>query len=227
MQKIFEKQAYHLLAAVILAGLVWAGARGPALSGSFLGLPTGTWLVLAVLFPILHQLYVVVMWRGELYYAWLSRALGDKAFTVWGVGFMILFLARPATVLALGIANQGSLPLPLWLNLPLIAACLAVTGYMAYSFVRYFGVERALGMDHFDSQAFRGQPLVREGIFAWSSNAMYTYAFLALWAVGLIFQSRAALLAAGFNHLFVWAHYFFTEYPDMLAIYGKDPPPGN
>ena len=51
---------------------------------------------------------------------------------------------------------------------------------------------------------------------------MYTFAFLALWMIGLIFQSRAALLAAGFNHAFVWAHYYFTEYPDMKVIYGED-----
>ena len=220
--KIFYKQGYHLLSAVFLAGLVWALARGFALAGSFAGLSTGTWLVLAVLIPILHQLYVVVFWRGELYYDWLSKALGDMAFGAWGVGFMILFIGRPLTVLALGISNRGSLSIPLWLNIPLIAVCLAVTVYMAYSFVKYFGVERALGMDHFDPQAFRGQPLVREGIFAWSSNAMYTFAFLALWLIGLIFQSKAALLATGFNHLFVWAHYFFTESPDMQAIYGED-----
>ena len=225
--KILHKQGWHLLSAVLLAGLVWAAARGNALSGSFWGLSTGTWLVLAVLFPVLHQLYVVVCWRGELYYGWLSKALGEKAFTAWGVGFMILFLARPLTVLALGIANQGSLPVPPWLNIPLIAICLGVTAYMAYSFVKYFGVERALGMDHFEPQRYQGQPLVREGIFAWSANAMYTYAFLALWMIGLIFQSEAALLAAGYNHLFVWAHYFFTEYPDMQTIYGVDPPSGN
>ncbi len=225
--KILYKQGYHLLSAVLLAGLVWAGARGNALTGSFGGVSTGTWLVLAVLFPIMHQVYVVVCWRGELYYSWLSKALGEKAFTAWGVGFMILFLARPLTVLALGISNQGSLPIPPWLNFPLITICLGVTAYMAYSFLKYFGVERALGMDHFNPQAFIGQPLIREGIFAWSSNAMYTFAFLALWTIGLIFQSKAALLAAGFNHLFVWAHYFFTEYPDMQVIYGEDPISGN
>jgi len=220
--KILYKQGYHLLAAAVLAGLVWALARSTTLAGSFLGLSTSRWLALAVMFPILHQLYVVVFWRAELYYGWLSKILGDKAFTAWGFGFMALFLTRPLTILALGIANRGSLSIPLWINIPLIAVCLAVTIYMGYSFAKYFGVERALGQDHFDPQAYRGQPLIREGIFAWSSNAMYTYAFLALWMIGLIFQSWAALLAAGFNHLFIWAHYLFTEAPDMQAIYGED-----
>lgn len=220
--KIFHKQGCHLLAAVALAGLVWVLARSSVLGGSFLGLSTSRWLVLAVAFPILHQLYVVVGWRAELYYGWLSKTLGDKAFTAWSIGFMVLFLTRPLTVLALGIANRGSLSIPLWINIPLIAVCLGITIYMAYSFTKYFGVERALGRDHFDPRAYHGQPLIREGIFAWSSNAMYTYAFLALWMIGLIFQSWAALLAAGFNHLFIWAHYLFTEVPDMQAIYGED-----
>jgi hypothetical protein len=132
---------------------------------------------------------------------------------------MILFIARPVTVLALGLANQGTFLIPLWLNYLLIVICLGVTGYMGYSFVKYFGVERALGMDHFELNDYRNKPFVREGIFRWSSNAMYTYAFLALWMIGLIFTSRAALLAALFNHLFIWAHYYFTEYPDMKYIY--------
>jgi protein-S-isoprenylcysteine O-methyltransferase Ste14 len=147
--------------------------------------------------------------------------LGDKAFAVYAVGFMVLFLSRPVTVLALGIANQGSLPISPWLNVPLISINLVVLVYMAYSFVKYFGVERALGMDHFDPETYRDRSFVKEGIFTWSENAMYTYAFLALWVIGLFFQSRAALLAALFNHLFIWAHYFFTEHPDMQEIYGK------
>jgi protein-S-isoprenylcysteine O-methyltransferase Ste14 len=132
---------------------------------------------------------------------------------------MILFLARPLTVIALSFANQGTFPIPLWLNVPLIVTCLGVIIYMTYSFLKYFGIERALGMDHFKPEEYRNKPFVREGIFRWSSNAMYTYAFLALWLVGLIFTSSAALLAALFNHLFIWAHYYFTELPDMQYIY--------
>jgi hypothetical protein len=93
---------------------------------------------------------------------------------------------------------------------------------MAYSFLKFFGAKRALGMDHFNPDLYRELPFVREGIFKWSSNAMYTYAFLALWVIGLIFESRAALLGALYNHLFIWAHYYFTELPDMQTIYGEN-----
>ncbi|MCK5793505.1 MAG: hypothetical protein KAH12_02280 [Anaerolineales bacterium] len=217
--KILEKQGYHLFSILVLVGGIWLAARGDILEGSFLGLSTRTWLILSVLFPILHQIYVVIFWRGELYYGWLSKTLGERAFTAWAVGFMILFLARPITIFALAIANHGTLAIPVWINIPLIGICLGIVAYMAYSFIKYFDAERALGMDHFKPDEYRELPFVREGIFKWSSNAMYAYAFLALWMIGLIFNSKAALLAALFNHLYIWAHYYFTEHPDMQYIY--------
>lgn len=220
MMKIFEKQAYHLLSILVLGAGVWFLARGDVLVGSFLGLSTGSWLLMAFLFPVIHQIYVVILWRAELYYDWLSKNLGDRAFTIWGFGFMLLFLARPITILGLAIANQGTLVIPLWINSLLICASLAILIYMGYSFVKYFGVKRALGMDHFEPDRYRELPFVREGIFKWSSNAMYTYAFLALWVIALIFNSKAALLGAAFNHIYIWAHYYFTENPDMKFIYG-------
>jgi hypothetical protein len=221
MRTIVERQGWHLLTAITLAGVVWLGTRWIDLSGTALGLSTRTWLFLGVVLPIFHQFYVVLLWRGELYYQWLSKRAGENAFRIWAAGFMILFLTRPVTIIALGIADQGSQPIPLWLNIPLIGASTLICLYMAYSFVRYFGPKRALGMDHFQPDLYRDLPFVREGIFKWSSNAMYTYAFLALWVVGLVFQSRAALLGALFNHIFIWAHYYFTELPDMRAIYGE------
>lgn len=220
--KILEKQGYHLLSILVLVGGIWLAARGDILEGAFLGLSTRTWLILSVLFPLLHQIYVVICWRGELYYGWLSNALGERAFIIWGIGFMILFLARPITIVALAIANRGTFAIPLWINIPLIGICLGIVGYMGYSFTKYFGVKRALGMDHFRPDEYRNLPFVKEGIFRWSSNAMYTYAFLGLWMIGLIFNSKAALLAALFNHVYIWAHYYFTELPDMGYIYREE-----
>jgi hypothetical protein len=221
MKKILDKQGWHLLVAAIFSAGVWLAAGRMDLLGTALGLSTGGWLILAVILPIIHQFYVVTLWRGELYYQWLSKKFGERAFRIWAIGFMVLFLSRPITILGLGAADRGSQPIPLWLNIPLIVACILICLYMAYSFVKFFGVKRALGMDHFDPDLYRDLPFVREGIFKWSSNAMYTYAFLALWLIGLIFQSRAALLGALFNHLFIWAHYFFTELPDIKSIYGE------
>jgi hypothetical protein len=36
----------------------------------------------------------------------------------------------------------------------------------------------------------------------------------------LLLLSQAALLAALFNHLYIWVHYYSTELPDIRHIYG-------
>ena len=51
---------------------------------------------------------------------------------------------------------------------------------------------------------------------------MYTFGFLILWILGLVCLSQAALMAALFNHLYIWVHYYCTELPDIYAIYGKE-----
>lgn len=79
---------------------------------------------------------------------------------------------------------------------------------------------RALGADHF-REPYRTGGLVDEGAFAWAPNAMYTFAMLGLWAVAFLLGSQAALVAALFQHSFVWAHYLGTEEPDMELIYGE------
>ena len=50
---------------------------------------------------------------------------------------------------------------------------------------------------------------------------MYKFVFLLLWIPGILFQSKAALIAALFQHIYIWIHYYFTELPDMKFIYGK------
>lgn len=91
--------------------------------------------------------------------------------------------------------------------------------YTGRSIERYFGVKRALGADHFREE-YRKMPLVKKGAFKYSSNAMYTYAFLLMWAVALLTGSQAALALALFQHAYIWVHVYCTEAPDMQLIYG-------
>ena len=88
--------------------------------------------------------------------------------------------------------------------------------------VRYFGVKRALGADHFDPGQYRDLPMVKEGIYKYTGNGMYIYGFFLLWVPGVLLASPAALLAAAFNHLYIWVHYYTTEKPDMDFIYGGE-----
>ena len=220
--KILEKQGYHLFFLVLLLLGLSAAARGDVLDGSLWSLSTRTWLWLSILVPVIHQMYVVICWRAELYYNLLSKTFGERAFSIWSVGFMILFIARPVTVLGLAAANRGTLSVPLWLSGLLSLLIFALGVYLFYSVIKYFGMERALGIDHFEPDVYRDKPFVKQGIFKWSSNSMYLFGILLLWIPGLLFLSKAALLAALFNHLYIWVHYYFTEAPDMRFIYQPD-----
>jgi hypothetical protein len=220
--KILEKQSCHLVFLVVLLLGVSAAARGEALVGSLWGIPTRTWLWLSILLPVIHQIYVVICWRAELYYQTLSKTFGDQAFFLWGAGFLVLFLARSVVIIGLAFANQGTQPFPVWLAWTLSAVFLALVIYLVYSVLRFFGIKRALGQDHFQPQMYQNLPMVQSGIFKWSSNPMYLFGFLALWIPGLLLFSRAALLAALFNHLYIWVHFYFTELPDIRYIYGAD-----
>ena len=90
-----------------------------------------------------------------------------------------------------------------------------------YSVQRYFGMVRASGADHFDAR-YRKMPFVKAGIFRFTNNGMYVYAFLLFWALAVGFNSAAALIVAAFSHAYIWVHFFATEKPDMDYLYASD-----
>lgn len=218
-QLIFEKQWLHAsVLAVLLVGVVLVSSFDSLRAGQLWGVSTPVWLWLAVVLPIVHQVFVWFCWRTQLYGSWLTRIFSDLGFPLYAVGFSILGIARVAVVFILAIANRDALSLNLTALriLAIVAAVPAV--YLFYSAKRYFGFKRALGIDHFDP-SYWSIPFVRKGIFRFTSNGMYTYGFLILWIPALWFASPAALCAALFNHLYIWVHYFATERPDMKRIY--------
>ena len=88
-----------------------------------------------------------------------------------------------------------------------------------YSVKRYFGLPRAAGADHFDAK-YRNLPLVKKGIFRFTDNGMYLYAFLLFWAIAIGFDSIVALIVTAFSHVYIWVHFYATEKPDMEYLYG-------
>ena len=46
----------------------------------------------------------------------------------------------------------------------------------------------------------------------------HRFAFLGLWSIAFFLGSHMALVAALFQHAFVWGHYLGTEQPDMELI---------
>jgi hypothetical protein len=150
----------------------------------------------------------------------ISRWFGKNGFTYYAVGFAFLFTSRLIAIILLAISNRNTLSLPPTMALIFTIVLLLPALYTFYSVHKYFGIKRALGIDHFD-KTYRNVPFVKEGIFKFTDNAMYAYGLFILWMPGLLLFSKAALMVAMFNHIYVWVHYYCTELPDIHYIYGK------
>ncbi len=211
--------------AILLAALLpgaWALAAPALGDGAWLGVADTWWFWTAVAIPIVQQVLVALLWRAQLCHQALTRAFGDAGFVVWGVIFFPLLAGRPLSLIALGLADTGTVPIPAGLAYAAGALLLAPAIWAMHSVRKYFGFARALGGDHF-FERYRTMPMVRQGAFAYSSNAMYAFVFLALWAIALLFRSRAGLAVALFQHAYIWVHWYCTEQPDGVVLYGRSP----
>lgn len=216
----FYRQIWHLLALLILLPIVWAFAAPVMGEGSWLGITDITWFWLTIGTAVLHQIVVWIVFRLQLGWATLSKIFGRFDLFIWSLIFLPFLLARVITLLGLAKSDSSSLFLPELIALALAFFLLIPAIYTIWSVLRYFGIIRALGADHF-RVSYRKMPLVKKGIFRWNSNSMYSFAFFLLWFIALFLGSQAALSAALFQHLYIWVHYFCTEKPDMEIIYDK------
>jgi len=210
---LWEGQLLHftsLFALVLVVAFAWNELGNPHLAAFWI----------AVAFPVLHQVWAWLAWRIELKASAISNSIG---FTGYLVIFYILFGGRFLSLIWLALLDRGSMGLSPSLA-ALLTLLLFLPGlYAMYSVRRYFGMSRAAGGDHFD-QSFRDMPMVKEGIFRFTNNGMYLYAFLLFWAIAVGFGSTAALVVAAFSHAYIWVHFYATEKPDMAYLYGSGNP---
>ena len=207
---IWTGQGLHAIGLGFLLAVVWV-------IWIYLGepFPTGFWI--SVSFPIVHQVFVWMAWRLELLSAARSRTIGFRGYVA---GFFLLFGGRFLSLFALAWMDRGSLQLQVLPRI-VVTVTLTVLGvYAMYSVMRFFGMARAAGADHFDPR-YRSMPFVREGIFRFASNGMYLYAFLLFWAIAVGFNSSAALTVAAFSHAYIWVHFYATEKPDIDFLYSS------
>jgi hypothetical protein len=188
-------------------------------AGSLWNVQSSVWFWLAIMFPILHQVYVLLCWRVELFYQGISKKLGKSGFVIFKIGFTLLFVARLVSIILLAVSTSVRLNIDPALKYILISVFIGLSGYLFYSVRMYFGFDRAVGEDHFEPERYRTMSFVKRGIFNYSNNAMYVFGFLILYVPGLLLESEAAFLVALFNHVYIWVHYLFTELPDMKIIY--------
>jgi hypothetical protein len=214
----FYRQPWHLLILLIMIPLSWSFAAPAMSGGSWLGMYDVSWFRLALIIPVIHQFITWIVFRLQLGWAALSKIFGPADLFVWGMVFLPLLIARPVSILGLAYSTRHSLALHGSISLSLGLVLLFPAIYTLWSVFKYFGLARAMGGDHFRIY-YRQMPLVNKGAFKYSSNAMYSFAFLLLWSMALITGSQAALGAAFFQHVFIWAHHYCTEKPDMEIIY--------
>lgn len=219
LKSIFEKQIYNYLGLSFLLVLItyftnWSGVY----AGELWGLGTKLWFWLSIGIVIFHQFYAWFVFRTELHLGLMNKWFGKRAFLIWTILFTILFISRFLFVFILGYANRNTLDINPVLSWGLTLIILVPAIYTFYSIKKYFTFKRALGIDHFDP-AYRKLGLVQEGIFKYTPNAMYIFGVMMVWTPALIFASKAALIAALFNHAYLWIFYFTVELPDIKKIY--------
>lgn len=219
---IFEYQIWHLLSLGSLLFLLTAYlSKNPSiLTGSYYNISASTWFWIAIAVPIIHQTYVMLVWRFELYQRTFSKRWGiKKAFKFYTVGFSILFVSRLISIIFLAISTQYTLNITPIIAYATAAIITPLVIYLFYSVKKYFTIERAYGIDHFGPNYH--EPYIKQGIFKYTDNGMYVFGLMILYLPGLLLFSKASLLAALFNHIYIWVHFYCTEKPDMLKIYGK------
>lgn len=222
IKTIFKYQIRQLAAFIalsILVGFLYKILNIP--QGQFLGLKTEQWFWMSIILPFIHQIYVFICWRAELYYKGITKLFGQNAFKYYTGLFIIILLLRPIGFIALGISDWESLEMNFLLRTVIACMIIVPALYTFYSIHKYFGVFRATGEDHFMPEIYREKTFVKKGVFKYCSNSMYTFAALIFWALGIFCASKAVLLSAFFSHIFIWVHYFCTEKPDMDYIYKK------
>ncbi len=217
--EIFRGQFQHAMIAALITIGTCSLLTSP--EGSYLGLTTINWAYIAMGVALFHQSMVAVVFRLQLHFDIMVQLFGNNALKIWGVVFLPFLAARPITLLIAGLADAGSLGGDRNLQLVAGATLMIPAVWGMHSVLKYFTINRALGGDHFYDK-YANMPMVDQGIFKYSSNAMYAFVFLGLWGIALLTGSWNALVLALFNHAYIWIHMYCTERPDMDVIYGAD-----
>ena len=184
----------------------------------FLGWTNRDWAVCSIALAVIHQVIVAFVFRMQLYKAMMTRAFGDKAMKIWAAIFMPFLITRPLTIIAVGWLDPNPITQYRLAELVIGWALILLAIVTMHSVINYFTIPRALGAYHFDNDVIE-MPLVREGMFRFTSNGMYGIVFLGLWGIALAFGSWNALVVALFQHSYIWVHMYLTEKPDMDRIY--------
>ncbi|CAB1057715.1 hypothetical protein D1BOALGB6SA_2468 [Olavius sp. associated proteobacterium Delta 1] len=223
MKKKLQYQGYHLLAFLLLGGLLYHTILVyPDGETRFWKLSSSQWIWFSWIFAGIFQFWIAFFWRLELYGGRISAWMGRAGFSLYRTGYVVFGLLRLLPLIPIALTSRGTASVPAWISLPFLALTIPLSLWGMYCATVYFGITRASGADHF-IPAYRDKNLEKRGIYKYIPNVMYTVVLLALYHPGLIWQSAQGIIAAAAHHAFVWVHYFCTEKPDLKEIYGNRP----
>jgi hypothetical protein len=134
-QKIFQHQIWHLLSAMflIIPMQLYLSANPSVLDGSLWGIHTQAWFWLAMVIPVLHQAYVWLVWRLELYRQVFTGRWGvRRAFRLYAIGFSILFVGRLIAITLLAVSSRDTLGISPVIAYVLAAIIMPLVGYLFY-----------------------------------------------------------------------------------------------
>lgn len=178
------------------------------------------WSLLAFVSAASHQGVVAYVWRREIFHPSSNEDQRRRRVRVFAVAFALLVALRLVLTVILSKNTTGSIDFNPLLRLVAIGAIVVLAGYTFYSVIRYFGMYRALGADHFDS-SYRQKPFVTKGIHRFTSNSMYTFGILPFLLPGLLFQSAEGMAFGLYRYIAIWLYYWATEKPDIRHLYGS------
>ena len=174
-----------------------------------------SWVVAGI-----FHLWIVLFWRIEMYSGKISSWFGSSGFKIFRSGFIFLFLSAFLPLIPVSFLTGKSMEINPVLRLTGLIVTTPFILWGMFSVFVYFGIDRAVGADHFFSK-YRSMTLEKRGIFKYIPNSMYTVVLLMLYHPGLYYESGLGLFFALIHHTFVWVHYFCTEKPDLQEIYGS------
>ena len=216
---IFEGQPQHAAMAVLMVAGACALMQAPEPGAQLLWLSATQWAAVSMALAVAHQVIVAVVFRLELHRNVVSRLFGDQDIRRWAMLFMPFLVARPLTVILTGWADTVPIGLPPVVQWGVGTTLVILAIVTMHSVLKHFTIRRAVGGDHFRDE-IAAMPMVREGMFRFTDNAMYGIVFGGLWGIALLFDSWNALVLALFQHTYIWVHMYCTEKPDMEWIYG-------
>mgnify|MGYP001563678833 CR=1 FL=1 len=217
---IIEGQFQHLGLIILLT----AGACSlmePSPNGTrLLGLESWQWAVLSMWLAVTHQVIVAIIFRLQLHCNLVTRMHGENDIKTWTIIFLPFLAVRPIAVIMAGSADDVPIGLPWSIEWTVGTVLVALAIVTMHSVLKHFTIRRAVGGDHFRDE-IAAMPMVKEGVFKYTDNAMYGVVFLGLWGIALLFDSWNALVLALFQQTYIWVHMYCTEKPDMEWIYGS------